>query len=264
MRAVLQFSSAHSAESGVSAAGVTPQKLMKQIILVLSIIVSASTAFAQKEHDLPLITVTGQAEVMVVPDEVAFNLRAVTMERDLPVAQAKNDQIVKSLLALAKQYQIPATKVQTGYINVSQRFSDEEVTKKPPVFLGYTVTKNVSIIFQDVSKAEELLADIFKSGVSSIENVSFRTSQLRKYKDQARAQAIKAAQEKAIALTKEIGQSIGKAYSITEQGPTPYFAQNRNTNFSLEAGANPSSEEGTLALGQISITAQVTVSFELK
>ena len=39
--------------------------------------------------------------------------------------------------------------------------------------------------------------------------------------------AIKAAQEKAIALTKEIGQSIGKAYSITEDGPTlmPYCAR---------------------------------------
>jgi uncharacterized protein YggE len=171
---------------------------------------------------------------------------------------------VKSLLALARQYQIPLTKVQTGYINVSQRFSDEEVTKRPSVFLGYTVTKSVAIILQDVSKAENLLADILKSGVSSMDNVAFRTSQLRKYKDQARAMAIKAAQEKAIALTKEIDQSIGKAYSITEDGPTPYaYAQNRS-NFMGSAGESPASEESTIALGQISITARVTVSFELK
>lgn len=241
-------------------------EMTRTILLLFAIVLSAGTVFAQKDGDRPLITVTGQAEIMVVPDEVVFSLRVVTMEKELPAAQAKNDQVVKSLLALARQYQVPPTKVQTGYINVSQRFTDEDVTKKPPVFLGYTVTKSVAIILQDVTKAEDLLADIFKSGVSSIDNVTFRTSQLRKHKDQARAMAIKAAQEKAIALTKEIGQSIGKAYSIAEDGPSPYaFAQNRSSNFvGGFVGDSSPSEESTLALGQISITARVTVSFELK
>lgn len=234
--------------------------------LVVIMFVFVGQTFAQKEVDRPLITVTGQAEMMVVPDEVAFSLSVVTMEKELPAAQARNDQIVKTLLTLARQYQVPATKVQTGYISVSQRFTDEEVTKKPPVFLGYTVTKSVGIILQDVSKTEDLLADIFKSGVSYIRGVSFRTSQLRKYKDQARAMAIKAAQEKATALTKEIGQSIGKAYSITEEvsSSNPYVQNRSNSNFSMSAGDSDESGEGTIALGQISITAQVTVSFELK
>ncbi len=239
--------------------------MMKKLLFILALTLSTSSVFAQNAVDRPLITVTGQAEVMVVPDEVAFSLRIVTMEKELPTAQAKNDQIVKSLLALARQYQIPPTKVQTGYINVSQRYTDEDVTKKPPVFLGYTVTKNLAIVLQDVSKAEDLLADIFKSGVSYIQSVSFRTSQSRKYRDIARAQAMKAAQEKAIALTKEIGQTIGKAYSITEEAQTPYaYAQNSISNFSRSVGDPAESTEGTIALGQISIKAQVTVSFELK
>jgi uncharacterized protein YggE len=237
--------------------------MIKKILLLCAVTVTASSGFAQEKVDRPLITVTGQAEVMVVPDEVVYSLRAVTMEKELATAQAKNDQIVKALLALARQYQIPPIHVQTGYITVTQRFTDENVTKKPPVFLGYTVSKNVSIILKDVSKAEDLLADIFKSGVSSIESVYFRTSQLRKYKDQARAMAMRAAQEKAIALTKEIGQTIGKAYSITEDEPS--YASSQNINNLSSFYLPPSSSEGsTLALGQISITARVTVSFELK
>jgi len=235
----------------------------KRLLLLFAVMAVFSVqAIAQKEVDRPLITVTGQAEMMVVPDEVAFSLSVVSMEKELPAAQEKNDQIVKTLLSLARQYQVPANRVQTGYISVSQRFTDEDVTKKPPVFLGYTVTKNVGIILQDVSKAEALLADIFKSGVSSIQGVSFRTSQLRKYKDQARSMAIKAAQEKAIALTREIGQSIGKAYSITEDEPSYGFAQN-NFNIVTRSGTS-SDQESTLALGQISVTARVTVSFELR
>jgi uncharacterized protein YggE len=237
--------------------------MIRNILLALAIVLSASSVIAQSAVDRPLITVTGQAEIMVVPDEVAFNLRVITMDKELPVAQAKNDQIVKTLLALARKYQIPPAQVQTGHISVSQRFSDEEATKKPPVFLGYTVTKGVGIVLKDVSQAEELLADIFKSGVSSIDGVYFRTSKLRKYKDQARAMAIKAAQEKAVALTKEIGQSIGKAYSITEDEPSYASAQNNNFNIVTRSGSS-SDDESTLALGQISITARVTVSFELK
>jgi uncharacterized protein YggE len=238
----------------------------KKLFLLFALALSATSVCAQKEIERPLITVTGQAEIMVVPDEVAFSLSVVTMEKELPAAQANNDQIVKTLLALARKYQVPANKVQTGYISVSQRFTDEDVTKKPAVFLGYTVTKNVGIILQDVSKAESLLADIFKSGVSSIQSVSFRTSELRKHKDLARAMAIKAAQEKAVALTKEIGQSIGKAYTITEDAPNVYaYSQNRsNSNFAFDSGVSSESGGSTIALGQISITAQVTVSFELK
>ncbi len=231
--------------------------------MIIALTLSATSVFAQSAIERPLITVTGQAEMMVVPDEVAFSLRVVTMEKELTAATVKNDQVVKSLIALAQKYQVPPRQVQTGHISLSQRFSDEEVTKKPPVLLGYTVTKRVAIVLGDVSKAEDLLADIFKSGITNIDNVEFRTTQLRKYKDQARAMAMKAAQEKAIALTREIGQTIGKAYSIQEQGPVYRGLPNASNSMGLVTGTS-SDNEGTIALGQISITANVIVSFELK
>lgn len=237
--------------------------MTRTILLLFAIVLSASTVLAQRDVDRPLITVNGQAEVLVVPDEVAFKLRVVTQDKDLGAAQAKNDQTVKNLLALARKYQIPPTQVQTDHISLSQRHSDEEVTKKPSVFLGYLVIKKVVIVLRDVSKAEDLLAEIFKSGVSEIEDVDFRTTQIRKYKDQARAMAIKAAQEKAIALTKEIGQTIGKAYSITEEGVNSGLPANAR-NSTMYVGGSYSDEDSTIALGQISITARVTVSFELK
>jgi uncharacterized protein YggE len=237
--------------------------MIKRIPLVIALTLSATSICAQNVVDRPLITVTGQAEVMVVPDEVAFNLRVVTMEKELNAAKAKNDQVVRSLLALAQKYQIPPRQVQTDHISLSQRYSDEEVTKKPPVFLGYTVSKKVAIILREVSKAEDMLADIFQSGVTNIEEVEFRSTQLRKYKDQARAMAMRAAQEKATAMTKEIGQTIGKAYSIQEQGQVYGGLPNASNTMGLVRGES-SNEESTIALGQISITARVVVSFELK
>ena len=239
------------------------QKQLAKLIAYLFLLLLPGLGLASAQTtDRPLITVHGQAEIMVVPDEVAFNLRVVTVDKDLLSAQKRNDDVVKRVLALARDYKIPSTQVQTGYISLDEKYSDEEATRKPAVFLGYEVTKRIAIVLRDVSKAEAMLADIFKSGVTRIESVEFRSSQTRKYKDQARALAIKAAQEKANALAREIGQSIGKAHTIIEEGVTPYGANLANTTRGVIGDYSDS--EGTVALGQISISAKVLVSFELK
>lgn len=236
--------------------------MIKTLMLAI-VLMFAPKPFAQEAKDRPLVTVSGQAEVMVVPDEVAFNLRVVSLDKDLLKAQAKNDEVVTKLMALARIFQVPAESVQTDYINLDTRYSDEEATKKPSVFLGYTVTKKVVILLRDVSKAEQMLSEIFKSGISHIDSVDFRSTQIRKYKDQARAQAMKAAQEKASAMAREIGQTIGKAYSIEEQSENRGFPNN-SSNIRGLVGESYSEAEGTIALGRISITARVVVSFELR
>jgi uncharacterized protein YggE len=118
---------------------------------------------------------------------------------------------------------------------------------------------------RDLSEAESLLSEVLESGISRINSIRFQTSRLRTYKDQARAQAIKAAQEKAIALTREIGQTIGKAYSIEEDLPQrgSILPPNYSSNSVSFAEGDAASSEGTLSLGQIKVTARVTVRFEL-
>lgn len=239
---------------------------MLQRFFFLSLILSCSlSAVAQNTADRPLVTVSGQAEILVVPDEVVFNLEVGTLDKDLINAQRRNDEVVKKVLALAKSYGIPSELVKTDYISLDDRYSDEAATRKPPVFLGYSITKKVAIVLRDVSKTERLLADLFTSGITRITSVDFQTTQSRKFKDQARAMAVKAAQEKASAFARELGQTIGKAYSITEEGMVnPYGAASNSVNFSRGVSGSYSDDADTIALGQISITARVLVSFELR
>lgn len=125
------------------------------------------------------------------------------------------------------------------------------------------MTKKVVIVLRDVAKAEPMLSEIFKSGISHIDGLDFRSTQIRKYKDQARALAMKAAQEKASAMAREIGQTIGKAHSIEEQSDSRVFA-NASSNIRGSVGESYSEAESTIALGRISISARVVVSFELR
>lgn len=238
------------------------QSMSKFVLLLILLSGYPSHTRAQDPPDRPLITVSGQGEVLVVPDEVVFNLSTTTVDKDLALAQRKTDEVVRNVIALARRYQVPATQIQTGHISLEERFSDEEATRRPRVFIGYAVSKSIAIILRDVTKAEDLLGELFRTGITRISGVGFRTTQDRKFRDQARAMAMKSAQEKARAMALEIGQGIGKAFTIREEGSLRPSPANMSS-FYIPAGSDADSASA-IALGQISITARVTVSFELK
>lgn len=226
------------------------------------------SASAQQQNVEPsLITVTGQAEVQVAPDEAVFALEVEKTNKDLAVAKQQNDESVRQLLALARRFKVAPHDMKTDYISVEMRFTDVDANGKKikPQFTGYEVSKTVIIRFADLPRFEEFFSEILETGISSVKNVEFRMSQLRKYKDEARTRAIRAAKEKATALTGEIGQTIGRAHSIREVNESFNFSiNNSNSNEVAVAGDDPTPEEHTtIALGMIRVVARVSVSFIL-
>lgn len=240
------------------------KKLLLKMLVVCFLLSTASLSSTAQEKPGPrLITVTGEAEVRVAPDEVVYDLTVQTLNRDLRLAKSQTDERLKQVIALTRKYGVAAEDVQTDYIKLEPRYRGNDETR---TLVGYSVRKDLLFTLRDVSKAEALLSEVMEGGVSRINSISFRSSQLRKHRDQARALAIRAAREKAVALSGEIGQKIGKAYSIEEDAPTrSYASQNSFTmNSSATSGGDAAETEGTLALGQIAVNARVTVRFELE
>lgn len=245
---------------------------MKTSLSVIGIVLAVSlSVFAQTANDRPLITVSGQAEVMVVPDEVVFSLEADNLDLDLNAAKTKTDEDVKKVFARTRAYKIAPQNVQTDYIRVRKRYT-EAFQNKPRQFRGYAVSQTIVILLKDISRFDSFLSDLVKAGISDVSDVTFRASQMRKYMDEARALAMRAAREKASALAGEVGQRIGKAINITEVGMTVSSAYGEDSNgtasnysntSSAEIGRNIPDNQGTIAPGMISITARVKVSFEL-
>lgn len=237
---------------------------MRRSLFVVSLILFLSICcVAQGRTDRPLIKVTGEADILVVPDEVVFDLAVQTLIKSLQLAKAQNDERVRKIFALSEKYGIAQKDVQTSYFKVEQRYRGREESR---FFIGYLVRKDISITLRDVSRLESLIADIFETGITEINGVRYQTTQIRKYRDQARALAIKAAQEKAVALAGEIGQKIGKAFSIVEDSGTNNYridGQDSNSNYAVVSSGEGVTTQNTIALGQIKVTARVTVEFEL-
>jgi uncharacterized protein len=228
----------------------------------LLVLLAAAAAFAEEKPEPRLVTVAGEAEVSISPDEVVFDLTVSTFNKELRVAKSQTDERLKNIIALAKRYGVADADTQTDYINLTPRYRGDNEAR---TLLGYSVRKDLVITLRDVTRAEGLLSELLDSGVTRINSVGFRSSQMRKYRDQAREMAMRAAREKASALAAAIGQKIGKAYSIAEDVPTRSFAMQNSTSnsFSIESDGS-SASEGTLALGLIKVNARVTVKFELE
>ena len=238
--------------------------MRKLIVLIGVTLLLAVSAFAQNNIEPPLITVTGQAEVRVPPDEVLFTLAVENVDKDMLVANRRTDDSVKQILAIARKYNVKPEDVQTSQISVQPKYNTDDMEYEARrnikrVLIGYQVSKTVAVRLRDISRFDEMLADILKAGITRLSNLEFRDSEIRKHRDEARRMAMRAAKEKATLLANEIGQSIGPAYSITETSRD--YAPSPMQNVSSDVRGAES--ESALAPGTLSVTAQVTVRFRL-
>lgn len=218
------------------------------------------------------INVTGEAQVNVPPDEVIMTLGLETHDQSFEVAKHENDQRLADFLALVKAYNIPSDQVRADFIGISPYYPYQTNNT-------FVVRKTVVVTLKDISKFEDFLTLAVNSGVTSVQSIQFQTTELRKYKDQARAMAIQAAKEKADAMAGQLGEKVGRPASINEDqvGWYSYYdnynwwgqqygGQQANAvqNVAQAPSSGNSNNDGTAAPGEISVTAHVSVVFDLE
>jgi hypothetical protein len=240
-------------------------------VLGVVLALSAWTENPSAPQGSRVVTVSGEAEVRVVPDEVVLTLGVETWDKNLEVAKSRNDEIVKKVLALATDYGIPPEHVQTDYLGIEPRYRDGYYEERD--FIGYFVHKTIVITLRDLSRFESLLSAALKAGVNYVQGIEFRTTELRQHRDEARALAVQAAREKATALAGELGQEVGDPLTIQEEQNGWWSSYGAwwgsrwggamTQNVIQEAGGISVLTDSSVAPGQIDVNARVTVSFEL-
>lgn len=239
--------------------------------LVFTLVFAASLCFAQTNSELHTINVTGDAEVKVVPDRVTVMFGVETRGKDLEAATSQTDVAVKRVIAAARQLGVDEGDIQTDVIRVDIAYDD----KSHGAISYYTTAKGIQVVLKDVAKFEPLLQAGLKSGANKIDDVVFSTSEIRKYRDQARAMAGKAAIEKAHDLAAAAGLRIAdKPLNINSSasGGGSWYAYGRSRGYGYfnaqnavqnSAGGGGGAEE-SVALGKISVSASVEMIFQIE
>ena len=238
--------------------------LVRTVALLTFCVVFVPKLPAQDSFNHPrIISVVGTAEIKVVPNEVALTLGVDSRDKDLSVAKADNDQRMKKLLGLAHSAGVDAKNIQTSALTMGPEYSED----KAPKLLGYNVSQVFTVTLRDLSKYEDLMTSFLKAGVNRVDGINFIVAEPKKYKDEARLEAVNAAREKASAMASQLGQSIAKPWEITEELNNDYGGLGgMNANFlaSDRRGRLAEQNESTLAGGQVTIRASVRVSFQLE
>jgi len=229
----------------------------------------------QSFDDRPKITVNGEAVVKVQPDQIIITFGIETWDNDIMIAKQENNKIMKKAIVVIKESGIEDKDIQTDYLSIEPRY---ENNYKKRNFLGYFVRNTLVVTLAEPDKVESLVTGILQAGVNYIHNINFQTTEFKKYREQARDLALLAAKEKAEKMAGSLDQSIGDPIQINEGyggsnfwyysswngwgygSRSNYMSQNVMQN--IESGTGEISE--TIALGKISIKANVNVVFELK
>ena len=101
---------------------------MKRLPFLTVLFLSLSfTSSAQDIEKLPVITVTGSAEVLVVPDEVIFSLDVTKTNKELQTAKRLNDESVAKILELTRRFSIAPQNVQTAATSVEMKYDSIQI-----------------------------------------------------------------------------------------------------------------------------------------
>jgi len=219
-----------------------------------------------------MIDVNGEAVVKVVPDRVRLSLGIETRNKDLDVATAQNDSIVRRVLGTAQQFQVASGDIQTDYVHVDLAYDSHDGT----VIDYYSVTKGVDVYLREPTKFETLLKAVLHAGANHVYDIEFSTSELRKHRDQARALAVKAAIEKANNMAAAAGLHVnskpvsisaysysGGSFSYGCCGYRRNAYQSQNVIQEMGVAANIPSDE-TVALGKIPVSASVSLRLQFE
>jgi hypothetical protein len=207
-----------------------------------------------------IISVTGNAEIKVAPDEVSLTLGVDSIDKDLAIAKADNDRRIKKLLNLAHAAGVDPKNIQTSALTIGPEYSDEKI----PKLLGYQASQTVTVTLTELSKYEDLMTNSLKAGVNRVDGINFFVADPKKYRAEARLQAVRAAREKAKAMATELGQTIGKPWEVTEEPDIDAQAVTVNANSYMRYKMPMQQEQSTVAGGEVTIRSLVRVSFQLE
>ncbi|MFH6995839.1 SIMPL domain-containing protein [Flavobacterium sp. FlaQc-48] len=228
---------------------------MKKVVLFLTIMFM-TMSYGQETKQIPQINVNGEGKVKVAPDQVCISATVETKGNNAKDVKKQNDEKIDAVLKFIKKSNVPTADFKTKQVALNPQYDYEK--KKT----SYNATQTIEIVLKDLSKYDELMEGLVQQGINRIDRVSFETSKLAQIETEARKLAIKEAKLKAEDYVSVLGQKVGKAYTISDNTqvyrPQPMYAAMKSMAMDSAGASNE-----TLAIGEIEVIANVSVSFIL-
>lgn len=230
--------------------------MSKKAILILALVVAGISNAQDQKAQVPQITVTGEGKIKVIPDQAVVTVGFQNSGKDAKEVKTLNDEVVDKVIKFLKKSGIPATDYKTNNVSLGKSYDYEK--KK----YNFQANQSLSITLKDLSKYDEVMMGLNDAGVNSIDGVEFKSSKMEDHEREARKKAMLNAKQKAADYVSVLGQKVGKALLITDNSsvyvPQPMYKGG------MMAMATDAMPRETLAIGELEINTNVTVTFALE
>lgn len=245
---------------------------MKRIIAISAFMITTMGVFAQSPvinvNPYPkTITVTGSAEMEIVPDEIYVQIELKEYEKK-GIGKVDLEKIKSEFLAKVKSVGLPDSAVSiASYDGYTDYYWHRKQLKKRNDLLASIAYQ---IKFSSSSKIDELVNKLDDEATQNFQVVKTSHSKMQEYRAQLKIQALKAAKQKAQYLAAAVDEQVGAAVSIIENDhsfePVPVY--NRGSQAYLSNAIMTKDGIGGVAAGvdfkKIKLRFEINTVFALK
>ncbi len=221
-------------------------------------------------------SVSADGEVVAIPDVAQFTFQVITEGgADVTDLQTKNVDKTNKAIAFVKAQGVEAKDIKTQNFNLEPRYQYYNCSPRPlgggveacppASIVGYTITQTVQVKVreQNFGKIGAIVSGVVDNGANSVSQLSFTIDDPDKVQSDARAAAIQKAREKAGAVAKAGGFSVGRLLSIQEGASPVYYPMYEKADFAY-GGAAPSAPAPTIEPGSQEVKVFVTLVYEIE
>jgi uncharacterized protein YggE len=208
------------------------------------------------------IWVNGTGEVLAVPDVAILSLGIEAQATSVAEAQDQAAEAMADVMEALDNEGVAEKDIQTQYFNIRQvtRWDD---MKDQEIIIGYRVTNTVTAKIREVDKAGTVIDAVAAAAgdYTRINSIGFTVDEPSTYYEEARGKAVADAEAKAKQLAEASGVTLGKPAYISESSyvPSPIYRQD----VMLESAAGAPAVETAISPGEMEITANVQIAYEI-
>lgn len=228
---------------------------MKQILAMALIWLGLVTgAWAQEDR---LISTSGTGAVEAAPDMATITLGVTQEARLATEAMDAGSAAARAVLTRVEQAGIAPRDVQTSDVSLQPVWSRDSVSNNTtPRVTGYVARNTLSIRVRDLDTLGAILDAVVQEGANTFNGLRFSLQNPEPVIAEARAAAVKDAMARAEQLAAAAGVTLGAVRSISESG-------GRFRPEMMEMAAARVAADVPIAAGELSMTAQVSMVFEI-
>jgi uncharacterized protein YggE len=221
------------------------------IVAVLAILNQPAAEVTLGTQESTGLSVSGSGSVTVTPDvaqlDIGVEVTAATVAAARDRAAGSMDAIMSSL----SENGVAEEDIKTRYFNIYPQYSYKE--GESPEVTGFTVNNQVTVTVRDIDSSSTVLDAAIEAGGDAVRvnGITFTVDEPEQYLDEARAEAMTNARERAQTLADAAGVSVGSVRTISESSsgiPSPRAAFDGAEQAGGATSISPGEQELTISV----------------